>query len=82
MHCPSIVTSSQYHEARMISEAEKISVRNLSKEKTKKKKKDDDKFSSMSNVNDDLLPDMHLCGGIKLEKKAEIYNKHVFPHFL
>lgn len=64
----------------MISEAEKISVRNLSKEKTKKK--DDDKFSSMSNVNDDLLPDMHLCGGIKLEKKAEIYNKHVFPHFL
>lgn len=65
----------------MISEAEKISVRNLSKEKTKKKK-DDDKFSSMSNVNDDLLPDMHLCGGIKLEKKAEIYNQHVFPHFL
>ena len=65
----------------MISEAEKISVRNLSKEKTKKKK-DDDKFSSMSNVNDDLLPDMHLCGGIKLKKKAEIYNKHVFPHFL
>lgn len=54
----------------MISEAEKISVRNLSKEKTKKKKKDDDKFSSMSNVNDDLLPDMHLCGGIKLEKKS------------
>lgn len=54
----------------MISEAEKNFCTQLIERENEKKKKDDDKFSSMSNVNDDLLPDMHLCGGIKLEKKS------------
>ena len=41
-------------------------------ERENEKKNDYDKYSSMSNVEDDLLPNMYLCGGIKREKGAKI----------